>query len=78
MPKLLHFIVHQPTDAVGFELYKPAVSDGDRARAILERLRAAQPNKTLDVLEIEQSNAPGWKALGDKMSDDEIVEGDFS
>lgn len=73
--KMLYFIVGAMNDTM--QLAKPGVTDYERAQSLLTKLREQRPNRKFELLAIEQSNAPGWQALGDKMGDEALLETDF-
>lgn len=79
MPKMLYFITGETKlgQIDAFKLAKPAVSDLERAQALLDKVRAKTATQRFELLAIEASNAPGWTALGDKLDDDEILESNF-
>lgn len=56
-----------------FRLERPALSNGERAQLLLDKIRTAKAERRYELLAVEAADFPGWKPLGDKMSDDEFV-----
>lgn len=75
--KMLHYIVGDVKvgNITTLQFVKPAVTDIERAEALLTRVRTQKPERRFEIFSVEK--APGWNALGDTMEDDDILDEDF-
>lgn len=77
--KKLYFLISGglTSDPKPFTLCKPAVTSDARAEALLSHMRRKQPDERFELFWMSASAMPGWKALGDKLTDEQLFDGDF-
>lgn len=78
-PKMLYFLINGglAADPKPFMICAPGVTSDARAEALLSHKRKKKPDERFDLFAASQDNMPGWKALGDKLTDEQLFDGHF-